>query len=170
MTEAVQTDATASVYLIALSVGLENHCPSHLPDRWIYEEPRACRRRFMQLERPHDKQIRLRYFLVGVPIPRQMRSCSEIQFRWRSYLLDSRNLIDNFSDLLCPFPFLLLHIMTNFTSFKGIEGHPYFNTRLSSWYNKQGNEASVHSRTSWRSTRRVNQSVLCHWPLNNICV
>ena len=70
MTGAVQTDATASVYLIALSVGLENHCPSHLPDRWIYEGPRTRWRRFMQLERPHDKQIRLRYFLVGVPIPR----------------------------------------------------------------------------------------------------
>ena len=60
-----------------------------------------------------------------------------------------------------PFSFFFLNLMTDFTSCKGIKGYPYFNARSSIWYNKRWNKASMHSRTSWWSSRYVNHSVLC---------
>ena len=98
-----QVPGVSSVYLIALSVGHENHHPLDLSDRWIYQELRAPWRRFIQLEHPHGERIGLRLlqsefaFHAYVAMLGTFNSDGEVTLT----LLEKP--LDNFSDLVCPF-------------------------------------------------------------------
>ena len=147
----------SSVYLIALSVGLENHHPLDLSDRWIYQELRARWRRFIQLERPHGERIGLRLL--------------QSEFTFHAYVamlgtFDSNGEVTltllekpHWQLLGSGMPFFFVSSWISRRILPVIKGHPCFdrtypvtwvggnNNRPSIWYNKRWNKASMHSRT-----------------------
>ena len=121
----------------------------------------------------HDKGIRLHYLQPELPF--HMRSCSGNSIPMEKLpRLYSRNLIGNFSDLVCPFCFLFLNVTTDFTIIKALRDiRTSILVHAFGIINDGKNPSCIFVPQMVVLTLRQPQRSLPprrHWPLKDMCV